>query len=332
MIPTRHLGHLGSSQAYLAWLLLAWIAVVAGADEAPSRSPERGSSPPANHVLATVGDVTITVDRFVHEMARYGTGRPDRFTTVEERRALLDQLIREQAVASTARQQGYAEHPEILALVEQAIVAKFTRDHLDTRLAEASVTDEEIESYYQTHREQYTEAARVRGAVILIAVPRDATAEQVAELERKAEQIRARAIESDTDGFGALARRHSDDRASRPLGGSIGWIRRTGRPLKWGEEVVDTLFSLKQPGEIGPIARSDEGFWVVQLLERDEPRLRSLESVRAGIERLLLRARRALLREQFYREIEHALQPEINSELLEDLSVPAAGPPPVPGS
>ena len=331
MPPTRPLG-LGTSQAYLAWLLLAWIAAVAGADEARSWSPERGSSPPAKSVLATVGDVTITVDHFMREMARYSHGRPDRFTTAEERRALLDQLIREQAVALTARQQGYAEHPEILALVEQAMVAKFTRDHLDKRLAEASVADEEIEGYYQSHSEQYTEAARVRGAVILIAAPPDATAEEVAELERQAAEIRARAIESGAEGFGALARRHSADRASRPLGGSIGWIRRTGRPLRWGEEVVDTLFSLKQPGDIGPIARSDKGFWVIQLLERDEPRLRSLESVRAGIERLLLKERRALLREQFYRQIEDALQPKINSELLEDLNVPAAGPPPIPGS
>ncbi len=312
------------ARALLAWLLLSTFA-------APGARAADAPAPAGAAVLASVDGVPITVERFAREMARRGGGRPGRFETIEERRALLDEMVRQRALAVTARNEGYAEHPEIQILLEQAMVAKFTRDHLDGLLAEASVSEDEIESYYREHRADYTEPERVRGALILIEIPRGASPERRAELEREAESIRARAAEADSSGFAALARRHSDDRASRSLGGGIGWIRRTGRPLKWGEEVVDALFALEEPGDVGPVVRGEKGLWVVQLVARDEARLRPLEQLRAGIEHRLVKEQRDLLRRQFYRRIETALELEVNGELLEALEVPAGGPPPVPG-
>ena len=49
---------------------------------------------PDTETLAVVGDRTISRARFEREMERRGAGLPGQYATPDERRALLDELIR----------------------------------------------------------------------------------------------------------------------------------------------------------------------------------------------------------------------------------------------
>jgi len=315
-------------QAGLIAALLAAVSIPgAGAEEAFK----------GGRVLATVGGEAITIAEFEREMQRRSGVMPGHFATLEHRRELLDELVRDTALELAARRDGYAEHPDVQKILRQAMVSKYVDDHLDSLLAEAAVSEADIERHYREHADDYRVAERVRGAIILIEIPRNATQEALVELEKKAAAIREEAARAADDReFAALARRRSDDRATRYLGGNIGWITSGGRSLKWGDEVVEALLALGGPGEIGPVVRGENGFYVVRLIEREAARVRPLEQVRAGIGHRLLKERRDRLREEFYAGLLQSLEVAQNNELLESVEGPPGAhrplePPPLPG-
>jgi len=69
-------------------------------------------------------------------------------------------------------------------------------------------------------------------------------------------------IKNDSD-FKELARKFSEDEASAPYGGELGYIKR-GAFIKSFEEVA---FSLT-PGEISPVIKTDFGYHIIQMIDR----------------------------------------------------------------
>lgn len=302
---------------------------VVSSSRAAAQDPFQGA-----RALAVIAGETITVAEFEREMARRGVQR-GQFESPESRRELLDELVREKALEMAARRDGYAEHPEVQEVQRRVMVSKYIDDRLDSLLTEAAVSEEDIERHYREHSDEYRLAGRLRGAIILIAVPPKAAADKLAELEKKARSVRDQANGADDRAFALLARRHSDDGATRYLAGNIGWITDRGRPLKWPPEVVEALFALRNPGEIGPLVRGDKGFYVVRLVEREDARLRPLEQLRAGIAHRLLKERRDQLRADFYAGLFGQLEVAQYNEVLESVEAPVGAPgllapPPVP--
>ncbi len=88
---------------------------------------------------------------------------------------------------------------------------------------------------------------------------------------QEAEEIRAR-IEAGED-FGALAKEHSQDSASKEQGGDLGWIK----PGGVGNRVVTGLALQLEPGVLSqPAADSSVqtkgGYWLVKVEDRDDSR------------------------------------------------------------
>ena len=88
---------------------------------------------------------------------------------------------------------------------------------------------------------------------------------------QEAEEIRAR-IEAGED-FGALAKEHSQDPASKEQGGDLGWIKQGGI----GNRVITALALQLEPGAISQpavdsSAQTKGGYWLVKVIERDDSR------------------------------------------------------------
>lgn len=311
-------------------LTLAAAVCLVGAVPVGAQEPFEGA-----RALATIGGETITVAEFEREMARRSLV-PGQFADPAHRGELLDEMVRLKVLEMAARREGYAEHPDVQKVLRKAIVSKYVDDRLDALLAEAAVTEEEIERHYRENASEYQIPGRARGAIILIAVPEKVAPEKLAELEKKANQIREKAVGTDDREFAALARRHSDDSASRYVGGGIGWVTGAGRTLKWGDQVVETLLTLKTPGEVGPVVRGEAGYYIVRLAENEEAKPLPIEQLRAGIAHRLLKERRERLRTDFYTGLYEDLKVARNDELLDSLEAPAGNrglpqPPPLPG-
>jgi len=178
---------------------------------------------------------------------------------------------------------------------------------------------EQVEfDYVEEERERLFEAwleeAREKGVFppqeeiharhILIEVPEDAPEEEVQSASRKIEEIRAE-LEAGAD-FAELAKKYSDDEATRGAGGDLGWFGR-GRMVPEFEKVA---FELEE-GEISEPVRTQFGFHIIELLER-----RTTEALKDEVRSAYISEESRERFEEWVKEITEAAQIEVNDPLL----------------
>ena len=143
------------------------------------------------------------------------------------------------------------------------------------------IPDADIQAAYNAHKDQFTVAKeRLKLAQILVAVPPNATPNQVAEARKKADAIHARAAKGDD--FNDLARMYSDD-DSKSNGGELGWFE----PGDVMDQILVGVKPLK-PGQISPVIRTNHGFHIVKLEDHEVPGVRPLSEVKAQIRAALI--------------------------------------------
>jgi peptidyl-prolyl cis-trans isomerase D len=171
----------------------------------------------------------------------------------------------------------YDGHQSLYMTEEQATV-DYVELNIESLAAGAKIGDEQLREYYEANKERYATAGRRHARHILIAVKGD---EAAAEARAKSIYERVRAGED----FAALARKLSDDAASAPAGGDLGWALRGDFVTAFG----DAVWSM-QPGQIHEPVRTEFGWHVIRLEEAEADKTRSFEEVRAQIEPELRRA------------------------------------------
>ena len=169
------------------------------------------------------------------------------------------------------------------------------RDMLIATLIDADVTprvavgDEAARAFYDQHPDQFAEAEALQASHILIESAPDADPADRDAARGQAETIRRQALAAGSD-FASLAREHSDDGATAPGGGDLGFVPR-GQTVPSFEEA---LFAL-DPGQISEVTESQFGFHVIRAGDRREARVIPFEEAGGGIRRMLVaQARQAL--------------------------------------
>jgi peptidyl-prolyl cis-trans isomerase SurA len=139
----------------------------------------------------------------------------------------------------------------------EIIMQRLREREVDSRI---TVSDAEVENYLATIKAQFGGEAEYRLAHILVAVPEQASAEQIEAKRRRA----AEALKNISDGadFGQVAAGFSD--ASDALsGGNLGWRPGARLPTVFAE----TVRGMKV-GDVSPVLRSAAGFHIVKLIDR----------------------------------------------------------------
>ncbi|MEJ8835633.1 peptidylprolyl isomerase [Ramlibacter sp. AN1133] len=261
-------------------------------------APETGPRA-ADYIVAVVNSEPITNNevrtrmlRYEQQLAQQGSAMPPRAQLARE---VLERLITEKAQLQVARETGVRVDESLVDQAEQNIARqngiavpelrrRMVADGIDARQfredlrnqillqrlrdreleQRVKVTDLDIEQYL--HDQEQGGAGdpaltELNLAHILVAVPEDAPAAQVAQAEAKARQLlqRARAGED----FSRLARENSDATGAAQNSGVIG-ARTADRlpPL-----FVDATREL-QPGGMTDVIRSAAGFHIVKVLEK----------------------------------------------------------------
>jgi peptidyl-prolyl cis-trans isomerase D len=137
------------------------------------------------------------------------------------------------------------------------------------------ISDAQVESYYNSHKDQYRTPERVQARHILIKTTGKNPAE-TAQAKAKADDL-LKQIKAGGD-FAKLAEKNSEDPGSAAKGGDLGWVVR-GQMVKNFE---DSVFSLK-PKEISNVITTEYGFHIIQVMEREPARLRTLAEVKPEI-------------------------------------------------
>lgn len=273
--------------------------------------PERSSQPSQPSqvpevVLARVGDDSISVEEFRREMARRGGRVPGQFSTVEQRQALLDEMIEQRAALQQARKEGLDRDPEYRSTIDRMLTAQYLRAHLEPQLEKVEVTAGEVAAFYEAHRDEFLTPERLRAAWIFLAVSAKADAASVEKARQRLVAAREEAarLPAETQNFGELAKRYSEDAATRYVGGELGWIYAgTAESYRWGPELVRAAFALPAPGALSEVLRHEKGWYLLKLVEREEAKPAPIEKLAAGIRGRIQKERREAVRKTFYAEM-----------------------------
>jgi peptidyl-prolyl cis-trans isomerase D len=137
---------------------------------------------------------------------------------------------------------------------------------------QVTVPEEQLRRMYDANKDQFRIPDRVHARHILLKTT-DTPKEEVPKIQARAEELLAQ-IKKGAN-FEELAKKNSQDPGSAAKGGDLGWIQR-GQTVPQFES---TAFALK-PGEVSGIIKTDYGFHIVQVLEKQEAHMRPFEEVK----------------------------------------------------
>lgn len=138
----------------------------------------------------------------------------------------------------------------------------------------SEVTEDQEKLYYQSHIDQYKLEDRAHVAHILFKTVGMTDAE-AAEVKKKAEDVLNKAKHGGN--FADLAKQYSED-STKDKGGDLGWIVR-GQTVP---EFEAAAFSLPK-GSISDLVKTQYGFHIIQVLDRETARTQTLDEVKASI-------------------------------------------------
>ena len=164
-------------------------------------------------------------------------------------------------------------------LRDELLVSRFRQREVDSRVA---VSEQDIDQFLRDQEgNNDVSSLEINLAQILVAVPENATPEQVAALQAKARQVAERA-RTGAD-FAALANEFPDS-PGRSVGGQMG-LRNADRypPL-----FLDATQRLRTGGIAGPV-RSGAGFHILKVIEKRQGGLPGVNITQTHARHILLR-------------------------------------------
>ncbi len=283
------------------------------------------------HWVARIGGQFVSREAFIDEMKLHGGERPGPVQNLEQKRALLDELVYRAALMQVAEQTGMTKAPDVQRAIGQVVTSRYLQDTLRRAQQDIAVTDAEVAAYHAKHATDYMIPARKRAAMVKIAVAANADEAQWVKAEQRATQALAKAKKQApaVRHFGEVAREYSDDAASRYRGGVIGWIAELRQDrYQHDKAVLDALNQLTQGGDFAGPVRGSDGVYLVRLVENQPRRERGLAELAPGIKQHLMQERVAASEKEFRSRLMREVNVKVDEAAL--VQIKPLGPPASP--
>lgn len=272
-----------------------------------------GSSADEAAIVATVGDTKLTVadiERLVNEKPPYL--RP-RYAKPEKLKQLLDETVRFEALAEEAKRRGYDKDPDVLRTVKQQMVTKLMQKEFEAKHGPEQVSDADVARYYSEHAAEFNGTEQVRVSEIST---RDEAKAKKAYAEAK---VQAGPAGADLKAFHDLVAAYSEDEATRPTGGDLGFVAQNGTVLP--RPLVAAAFALKNVGDVSEPVSVDGG-WVVLLLTQKRPGfVKTLAAASDEIRQRLSRERHDKAMVTFVEDLEKSAGVQLHEENLAKIRI-----------
>jgi peptidyl-prolyl cis-trans isomerase C len=252
---------------------------------------------PSGKELARINDHVITLAEFEQEMEQLPSHLKTLMIEEKGRKEFLQNLIERELLLEEGFKKGLDKDEKIAAKVErvrQGLIIEALVEELYT--GKDTVSDDEVRSYYQKNQEKYLLRDRVRVRHIMVK-----TLEEAKEIKKRLSQ---------GEDFIALAKQYSIW-PTKQQGGELGYIQR-GMVDKAFERVA---FSLKR-GETSDIVKTNLGFHLIRLEDRQKPRQLTFPEVQEDIKKFLRDKKRKDIFTDHLKELQEGAHIQINEELL----------------
>jgi peptidyl-prolyl cis-trans isomerase D len=153
--------------------------------------------------------------------------------------------------------------------------ARYALLDLSKLRATTQVSDDSLRAYYNEHIDDYKVENRAHVEHILFKTVGKTDAE-IAEIHQKAEDVLKQAEHGGN--FEDLAKRYSEDDATKPKGGDLGWIV----DQQTVPEFQQAAFSLPK-GSISDLVKTQYGFHIIKVLDRETAHTKTFEEIRDSI-------------------------------------------------
>jgi len=320
-----HLIHTIRIGAIISLLLFLFAPVGCEKELIPSTTDE---------VIATVNGVDITVSEFTEALTNLKTELSDDSPLDEDQARkmklnLLNQLIDRKLLVAEAENLGITVSEEEIDAAVNRIIGEYpdqeTFDELvadgnidldqwrreieytllldklvETALAtDIEILPDEIETYYEEHREDYSSDEKVHALQIMVET-RETAEELLSEIQNGGD-------------FSNLASIHSISPDSA-RGGDLGFFTREEMPPDF-----EIAFEM-DPGDVSDVVESPYGFHILKVLEKSPAKDMTLEEATPEITEKLKRLRAEEQYGLWFSEIKERAEIEINPSVLDDIS------------
>ena len=226
-----------------------------------------------NEVLAVIAGETITTSDFDAYVENLPQEQKAYLANPQAKQHFIDQMITMRLFAKLGEDEKLNESDEYKRIMEEAQREVLAQIAVREVVKDLTVSEEEIKSYYEGHKDQFTKAGTVTAKHILT------------DTEEKCQDIKAE-IEDGTKSFEDAAKEYSTC-PSGAQGGSLGEFGK-GQMVK---EFEDAAFEAEIGTIAGPV-KTQFGYHLVKVEGRTESSLLPLEEVKEKIEGQLLQQKR----------------------------------------
>ena len=241
-------------------------------------------------VAATVNGEVITMKQLDDLYSHLSPQMRMNYDRVGGKKAFLSTYIEQRLIVQQAIKEGVNKSANVKAEMQEAADRALYNAYVRDSVGAQIVTEADIRAEYDKNKEAYQLPERIRARHIIVTP--DATAvtnsknDNATSDEKALEKITtlAQRLRQGYD-FGDLAREFSEDSLATS-GGELGWFTR-GTMVPEFEEVAFTL----QKGQISRVVKTQFGYHIIQLEDREEPRVAPYEEVRTEIRDRLLTER-----------------------------------------
>jgi len=304
---------------------LLCLAALAGCERSPTRAQVDFHRPlPAGQSTGTWvarfnGDSLsdAELNRRFAEMSPYARAR---YQTVEQRRDYVEGIVRFELLTQEAVRQGLANDPEVIEGARRALVQALLKKELEEKID--SITDAQVQAYYQLHLADYVKPAMTRLADIVFERGHRAQAEVVLAKVKELPPL-------DYAAFGKLAREHSEDEKSKALEGDLRFLSDEELGKQFGPQLASAAAALQKVGDVTTELVDDGArLHILKLQGRQIALNLPVDQAKPSIQRVLLNESRqdrvrALL-ERLKKQANVELNESALAALVIDVKAPAA--------
>lgn len=258
-------------------LLTSLLALLTACEDGGTSGKTAGEAAPQQAVIdigveiANVDGVPVGDIEFKQAAARKVPANGDTLS-LEERKEVLDRLVEEKLLYKNALAKGFDKDPK----VQKVMVNTLLREEVYRQVKNSDFPDEQLQAYYEQHKEEFVVPEKVQIKRILIKVGDKRTeAEAMAEAQKVLSELKG-----DINKFKEIAGRVSED-PYRRRGGDVGFVAKEGK-AGLDQAVVDKAFTMGE-GELSEPFVSPEGVNIIQVSNKRQRVERTFAQMKGSV-------------------------------------------------
>lgn len=271
-------------------------------------------------VLAQIGSQKITAQQLTEKINEQSPYVRAKFNNDDEKKKLLDNLVRFEVLAAEAKKRGYDNDPDVQRLIKQMLVEKITRDIADELVHSNEISDDELRKYYESHMDEYAQDDTYRLSVVI-------TADKAKAVDAQ-KKIAGLKPATDRNALGKIIAAASEDKDTKDRGGDTNYV--TGKMIRerFGESVEKAVLNLRTPEDVSPVvegkaADDKPAYFVIKLTGQRPAFKRDFEQVKGQIRNVVYREKRGAAFEAHVEKLNKDQNVQVFADKLGEVKISA---------